>query len=236
VAKLGDVPVNDADDIAAELMLQEGPTGAFDKVETRILKNSDATINNIKDEMQWLFDSAKDPENDIALMYFSGHGITNTAGSYLLPVDYDPEKLFRTGLSKKDLLQNLSAIPARVILFVDACHAAADLYSARGARMLDTNGLLGEFSDPINGITAFASSQGREVSRAAPGARNSYFTQALIDGLKGRAAPRSGGVILTIDLPPWLVREVPRLSGQLQTPLMVPPRQGIPPPLAVAKQ
>ena len=195
VMKLGNVPANDAEDIAAELKSQEGPDGAFDTVKMRILKDGDATRDNIVRGMQWLFNQAKDPVFDLALMYFSGHGVVIGGGSYLLPVNYDPDNLFLTGLSKTEIVQDLRAIPARVIFFVDACHAAADLYNRR-ARMLDTNGLLGEFSDPANSITAFASSQGTEVSRAAPGARNSYFTQALIDGLKGRAAPRVGNTHL----------------------------------------
>jgi WD40 repeat protein len=239
VSKLGNIPANDAEAMSTVLRGQEGEEGAFAKVDVKTLKDSDATHNNILDGLQWLSDSARDPDNDIALIYFSGHGLATAGGSYLLPVDFDPDKLFRTGLAKKEVLQDLSAIPARVVFFVDACHAAADLYSRAGVRMLDTSSLLGEFSDPPNGITAFASSQGSEFSRAAPGATNSYFTQALIDGLRGSAAPKNSRIILTVDLPPWLDREVPRLSrlsGELQTPIMVPPWRGIPPPLAAVRQ
>jgi len=231
--KLAPIPENDADAIAAELTIQGEPGGAFAHVEKKLLKDSDATRVKIMAGLQWLSGKTQDSQGDIALVYFSGHGATTAAGALLLPGDFDPEQSFATGLPKTELLGILRSIKGRVIFIVDACHAAAEL---GGTRMLNPSDLVGEFSDQRNGITAFASSQGKELSRAAPGASNSYFTQAFVDGLRGRAAYPGERIILTIDMPPWLKREVPRLTKGQQTPEMFPPMWGSPPPLAAIRQ
>jgi len=136
-----------------------------------------------------------------------------------------------TGLSKEKILAALRGITGRVVFIVDACHAAAGF---TGANMLNTSGLVGEFADASNGITAFASSVGTEVSRAAPGASNSYYTEAFVEGLRGRARPPSGNLITTVSMDNWLTDQVPRLTNHMQTPVMRRPLVGYPPPLATA--
>jgi WD40 repeat protein len=230
VTKLGDVPANDADAVAAELAAQ-GADGTFAKVELKPLKDAAATLPNLLDGLQWLSDKAQDSQSDIALLYFSGHGAIVKSDALLLPVDYDPQRPIVTGLSKEKILAALRGITGRVVFIVDACHAAAGF---TGANMLNTSGLVGEFADASNGITAFASSVGTEVSRAAPGASNSYYTEAFVEGLRGRARPPSGNLITTVSMDNWLTDQVPRLTNHMQTPVMRRPLVGYPPPLATA--
>jgi WD40 repeat protein len=210
--KLKGFPTNDADDIAAQLKAQEGPGRAFEKVNATILKDAAATRDNILHGLQWLLDNVKDA-NDIALMYFSGHGTTEGATSYLLPVSADRKALVSTGLNKQVVLDVLRSINGKVIFFIDAC------YAAEGMNRLNTTMLVNEFMAFENGITSFTSSAANETSSGIEG-RNSHFTRAVIEGLRGRAARAGNQVILTDDLNAWLQRRVPALSQGRQTPAM----------------
>jgi WD40 repeat protein len=229
VAKLGEVPANDAKAVATELAAQE-EDGTFAKVTVNLLTDASATHEKLVDGLQWLSDKTQDSESDIALLYFSGHGAIVSSDALLLPVDYDPRRSIVTGLSKATILADLHGIKGRVVFIVDACHAAAGFTRAN---MLNTSGLVGEFAD-ANGITAFASSIGTEVSGAAPGASNSYYTEALVEGLRGRARPPAGNLITTVSMDNWLTDQVPRLTNHQQTPVMRRPLVGYPPPLATA--
>src|SRR5262249_46925701 len=90
------VPGDDAEGIAAQLKMQQGADLAFANVETRLLTHAKATKANIELGLQWLLDEVKAQE-DIALFYFSGHGMSvqgsSTSSSFILPVDYAPSSL-----------------------------------------------------------------------------------------------------------------------------------------------
>jgi hypothetical protein len=90
--------------------------------------------------------------------------------------------------------------------------------------------MIGEFAASESGITAFASSSGRERSYGA--GRNSYFTKVLIEALKG-LGPQRGNVVMTDDLNYWLRLRVPRLSEGKQMPVMLMSPVAKPLPLAV---
>ncbi|MDX2203616.1 MAG: caspase family protein [Hyphomicrobiaceae bacterium] len=226
---LGEFPRNDVLDFAEEMKKQEKVL--FEKVTPRLLLDADASHKSITEGLQWLIDSAKEPE-DMAVLYFSGHGASVPAGaSYLLPYDYDRSRI-TTGLSKNVIMDALRSIEGPVLFFVDACHAGEDLKlgAPAGIRRLDAMSLATEFSAFENGITAFASSNGRQLSYGA--GRNSYFTQALIDSLRG-AGPRTGNKVVTDDVNYWLRRRVPELSKGKQLPVMMSSPFARPLPLAV---
>jgi uncharacterized caspase-like protein len=154
--------------------------------------------------------------------------------SYLVPQDVDPNKLIATGLNKRVILDVLRALPGRVLVFLDACHAAGGLEGAglAGARRLDTAGLVNEFADGQNGIVSFVSSQGSEASWEDERWKNGAFTSALVEGLDGKALAAGETEILTIDLYRWLLKQVQIMTDRKQTPIMHSPPTL--PPFAVA--
>jgi hypothetical protein len=100
-------PVDDADDIAAQLNAEEKST--FEFVEMRGLKDRQA-IPNIKAGLSWLRRWATEPE-DIALVYFSGHGMSISGGhSYLLPAEFNK---FKRGWTRAICLARLLGLTAR---------------------------------------------------------------------------------------------------------------------------
>jgi uncharacterized caspase-like protein len=63
--------------------------------------------------------------SDTILIFFSGHGAVSHGRTYLLTRDSRPDRLEETALSGAALARMLQSLPARrVILFLDACHAA----------------------------------------------------------------------------------------------------------------
>ena len=102
-------------------------------------------------------------------------------------------------------------VNARAVLFVDACQAA-------GGLGLDIEGLVN--SAKSGGIISIVSSMSGEVSS---GEAQSYFTQAVIAGLKGAAVRADYREVLTADLDPYLTRRVPELSNGRQTSVVYKP-------------
>jgi len=204
-------PPNDVDDF--ELLLNQQKGKAFGNITTVKLKDREqepATKQNIIDKLIWLKNQVQAPE-DLAMVYFSGHGknLPGGSGSFLLPVDFDGEPL-RTGISKAVLSEILKQINGGLILFVDACYAANGL---------DTVDFLNETSSwtKVRVIT-YASSNRTETSLTK--GRNSFFTSALVDAFGGNA-PHRGTTLRTDELGLWLTASVPRLAAPgKQTPQM----------------
>ena len=85
--------------------------GNWEESNIIMLKEGQATIHNIKQNIQWLKDTAD--ENDVSLFYFIGHGGTNSTNQYITAIDsliYDVEL---------DIyLQNISG---STIVILDSC-------------------------------------------------------------------------------------------------------------------
>jgi uncharacterized caspase-like protein len=147
--------------------------------------------------------------------------VTTQVASYLLPHDIVPTKLIAYGLDKAVIIGALRRLPGKVLVFLDACHAAGGLETGvAGARHFDTVGLVNEFADAQNGIVSFVSSQGNELSYEDERWKNGAFTRALVEGLEGKTLSAGESEILTIDLYRWLHKQVHAMTDNRQTPIM----------------
>lgn len=163
---------------------------------------------------------------DIVCVYFSGHGaLTGEPDeSSLLTVDSSASDLIGTSVSAAELSNALTRIKARrLIVFLDACHAA-------GAGTLKDAALLPQ---PILGIAEktlsqlaegagralMASCRPSERSLIMPGANNSAFTEALLEALKGRADKLNEGVVRVFDLFDYVSKTVPKNTQDRQHPI-----------------
>jgi WD40 repeat protein len=242
IAKYADRNLNlnfaakDADDFAAAFEKQEG--NAYRQVVVHKLTDDKATERNIRLGLEWLKNNVK-TGNDRAVFFYSGHGVTTPElASYLLPQDVDPTKLIATGLNKRVILDVLRGLPGRVLVFLDACHAAGGLEIAANPdlRRLDTVGLVNEFADAQNGIVSFVSSQGSELSYEDERWKNGAFTSALVEGLEGKGAGPDEKEILTVQLYLWLLKRVHSLTNDRQTPIMHSPPSLAPFAVALRRQ
>ncbi len=111
-------PAKDARDFGAVLQRQSG--GLYQEVVTRILQNP--TKQELLDGLDWLRD--KVTLTDVAVFYISGHGVNHPDGDYyFLTRDSDPERLNRTAVSSFDFKKTLLALPSKVLVFLETCHA-----------------------------------------------------------------------------------------------------------------
>jgi len=179
-----------------------------------VLLENDATKSRIEtvlgDELK-----QRVGREDRVLVFFAGHGVTDTLRSgeeegYLLPVDGDPDRLFGSAISMSALRQISDRLPARQILYVvDACYSGFAAYN----RSIAT-GLLDEMvkRNAIQILTA-----GRKGDQSQEKAGHGVFTEVLLRGLQGDAFGGKSWVSLE-ELGIWMKHRVFAESNQKQMP------------------
>ncbi|MED4015529.1 caspase family protein [Sutcliffiella cohnii] len=165
--------VNDA--VRMEQVLQKNGDGSPNFSVRTILGS--ATKRDLRESIESLFHG----ENDVALLYFSGHGLIKSSGGYIVTTDFER---YDEGISMDEILTyaNQSRARDKIIIF-DCCHSGSFGSPNIG------NGNLAQLSD---GLTILTASRSDEVSMEVNGA--GIFTSLIIDALQGGAADLRGFV------------------------------------------
>jgi hypothetical protein len=155
-----------------------------------------------KSELRSLIVDLFKGNDDIALLYFSGHGFLNEFGGYIVTPDY---KKYDEGISMDEVLKiaNGSKVKDKIII-LDCCHSGAF-----GSPAI----LGGTTSHIVEGVTILTAS--RDIESAVEINGHGLFTNLLLDALSGGAADlrghiTPGGVYAYVDqaLGPWEQRPV----------------------------
>ncbi|MDD5628092.1 MAG: caspase family protein [Elusimicrobia bacterium] len=155
--------------------------------------------------------------NSRVFIYFAGHGAPDpaTGESYLVPSDGDPSYL-NTALSVKELLSQLSALPAqRVMVVLDACFSGRGQRSiiAPGARplvsVMDQSQYVGQ------NVVVLSATGGDQISTYYPPGRHGLFTYFLLRGLRGEADIDADGKVTTRELYLFLKTKVSKEARKL---------------------
>ncbi len=199
---------DDAYRMYAFLKSPEG--GALPDNQIRLLIDEDATRKNIVQSMNDLFVQAD--ENDVILLYMSGHGLK---GSFL-PYDFDG---FHNVLKYEDVQTLLDKSDAKQkVCLTDACYAG----TLTAEKSSSLNQSLANFYDLIeaaNAGTAFLmSSKDEEVSLEDQGLRQGIFSHFLIKGLKGAADKDQDKVIRVGELFDYVTFRVKKYTLNRQSP------------------
>jgi formylglycine-generating enzyme required for sulfatase activity len=192
-------PINDARAVARTLL-----DVGFAAGDIRLVL--DARQSDLRRAAREFAESVK--PGDLALVYYSGHGVEVKGGNYLLPVDLPRDAtegyVEDEAVSAQRLLRDLDEHGARVrVLILDACRDNP----LRAARSIG-GGLA-----PMEGrgsLIVFATEAGRTAGDN-PGGSNGVFTQYLLEGL------RQPGVSLD-DAMKHVSRNVARATGEKQVP------------------
>ena len=88
----------------------------------------------------------------------------------------------------------------------------------------DINVFINELTRAENGTIVFASSTGQQYSQERKEWENGAFTEALLEGLSGKADILNEGVITVNMLRYFLSKRVKELTGGKQTPTTISPR------------
>ncbi len=213
----------DARDFASAMQKQEGRQ--YKRVIVRSLTDKSATRAAVLRELETL--RASVGPADVAMVFIAGHGMNDDTGNYFfLPHDGQHERLASTAVPQAALVQGLSKIRGKTILFVDTCFAGNAL-GALAKVTRQTEGLINDLSSSENGVVVFASSTGHEESEEKDEWGNGAFTKAVLEGLAGKADFTRAGRVTYAALNLFVSEEVTRLTAGRQRPVFISPR-GIP--------
>jgi WD40 repeat protein len=210
----------DAHDFAA--LLNKG-SPLYRGVQSKVLTDAQANKVDILDSLEWI--QKQTTSKDIAVIFFSGHGINDSNGNYYyLPVEADVDRLKATGVPFSDIKNTVSSIAGKVLFFIDTCHSGNLMAGRRAAGAeRDIVGVINELASTENGAVVFASSTGSQYSYEDPAWGNGAFTKALLEGLRGAAAYGQGGRVTVNMLDLYLSERVKQLTGGKQTPTTTKP-------------
>jgi uncharacterized caspase-like protein len=193
--------VNDAQDLAAEL-----PRAGFSPQDITLFTNANLLAMQ-KASVEFL---ERLRANDLAFIFYSGHGMEVHGENYLIPIDFPSNAsdlaVEYQAFSAQRFLRDLEASPTRTrIMILDACRdnpLRANRSGAGGLARMDGSGTL----------IVFATGSGRTADDNI-GGRNGFFTAHLLHDL-----PIPG--ISFTNLMQQVGREVNRDSGGKQTPAL----------------
>ena len=196
-------PVTRADAQAVADALRDPLVGGYPPEQVALLHDAAATTAGVTTALTAL--AARTTAQDTVLIFFCGHGALGTDGVYRFGTH---DAAFAggaisagTGLSAPDLLALLRAIPAqKLLLVVNACfsgHLSPTLGGeVLGAPVAATLGP--EVLATGEGRALITASRPAQYSHYLRNAPQTFFGQALLDGLRGAAA--RGGQVGLYDL------------------------------------
>lgn len=216
--------LNDARDVSA--ILTSDAYCGYDLRNVSLLLDGDATLVRIREALGRV--ARFSDSDDTVAIFFSGHGAllgdSDDPVSAILPVDCDGRKLDSSSLSETEFSAALQRIPARrLVVLIDACHSGgAGSFKVQGRTKQQTlrfsEKSLGRLAQGA-GRVLMASSRANETSLVLPGARNSVFTEHLLEILRGRGRTSGDGVIRVFDIFNHVAERVRRTVSGRQHPI-----------------
>lgn len=139
-------------------------------------------------------------EDDLVLVYFSGHGYEEEGRAYLLPTNADLTALDYSAIERDAFVRQIDKIPAKkVVVVLDACHSGG---VNRGGKGVGRDAALSNrYYDSFassQGRAFIASSSGGELSWEDEDARHGVFTQSLVQALSGAADLQPADGLVTL--------------------------------------
>ncbi len=185
--------------------------GALPDGQVKILIDEDASRENILRQMRSLF--LKADENDVVMLYFSGHGLE---GSFL-PADFDG---FSNKLRHDEIKQIFNESRAKhKICIADACHSGS-LLAARSPVLVTLDKYYKAFETTDGGTALLMSSKGEELSLEDNGLRHGVFSHYLMKGMKGNADKNGDTIVTVSELFDYVFGKVRDYTGGQQTPVL----------------
>lgn len=200
--------VKDVEDLALVLKHQEGR--AFSAVRTRLLTDAAADRAAIVDAAGPFLEGVR--QDDVVVLFLSGHGMHDATGSYFLAHDTNPERLRTTAVPWIFFEELLAGVKGRTLLLADASLSGDEFQNAPATGGTDT--FLHELS---NKVAVWAAAGPGGASLEDPTWGHGAFAKALIDGLNGGAANWKGVVTLK-DLHDYVRAKVAEMTDDTQRP------------------
>jgi metacaspase-1 len=214
VNTLPEIVLKDARDVAD--LLQSPDYCGYSPTNVNLLLDGHATLEAIREGLRRLAQAAG--PDDTAVVFFSGHGARKesgpNAGTYLLPVDCDPDRLRETALGSEELTSLLKVVRAqRLVILLDACHSGG---TGELKVIAPVSEMKAGFDEKVYdrlaegvGRVILASSRSSEFSVVLDGMQNSLFTHYLLEALRGAAGTPADDLIRVFDVFHYVSDKVP---------------------------
>ena len=198
---------DDAYQMYAFLKSPEG--GALPESQIKVLVDDDATSANILHQMRQLF--LKADENDVVMLYFSGHGVDGA----FLPVDYDG---FNHKL-KHEIVKAIfdQSVAKHKVCIADACFSGG-LLAEKSINQTQLDSYYKGFEDTKGGMALLMSSKSTEYSLEDQGLRSGVFSYYLRKGIRGEADVNKNKVISIKELYDFVYKSVREHTANQQSP------------------
>jgi hypothetical protein len=203
---------------AMQRVLQNPSLGGFDQVEP--LLNPDQT--QMRREIQKLFKQAA--KDDLVLLFFSGHGITNDDGHLYLTTRITAKDDFEATAVDANFIQGQSnnCYARRQVLILDACYSGAIAQGWKTKSVgVDLKKQLG-----AEGLVVLTSSSATQTSFEQEALPLSLYTQYLVEGIETGAADKDGdGKIHARELHDYAKAKVQAVKPKM-TPVIILDKEG----------
>lgn len=153
--------------------------------------------------------------NDTIALFFAGHGVRDATGRfYLATTKTTMADLAGSSIAFDEIAAALGSTKARVVVFLDACHAGA------AGGLASNDEVAKAFLDRTSAITVIAAAKGRQLSEEHSQLGGGVFTRVLADALSERARldTNGNGAIELSELYGRLKLRVSDLTSGRQTP------------------
>jgi uncharacterized caspase-like protein len=209
----------DARDLASAILDTQAGS-LYSKVSPQVLTNENATLKYIMLALDKL-NTKVTSINDLAVIFFSGHGLIIDNELYLLPFDIDigsDVDVELGGLSIKNFRKKLGQLAEKcnVLVLLDACYSGA---MTKDLAPLDMNSKELSVMLAAANVTVLASSSRNEVSRENSEWGHGAFTKVILDAFNADYGADSdhNGLINMIELVNYANRNLTSLTGGAQT-------------------
>ncbi len=160
-------------------------------------------------------------ENDLVVIFFAGHGQTETIEGgrkrgYIIPVDATIESVFATAIPMQQLREVTDRLPAKHVYYaMDSCYSG--LGFTRGISVVAPGSE--KYIDKVTSLRAVqmvtAGGEGEEaIERNGEG----VFTRSLLDALDGRADANGDGYVTATEIGAYVAPRVTNETGARQSP------------------
>jgi len=201
----------DAQAIADTLTGQFG----FPSSQVIVLKNQQATRNNILAAFHDRLADDRTQKNDRVFVFFAGHGATRRLASgrdlgYIIPVDSNPDEFATDAIAMTDVQNIAESLQAKHVLFVmDACYSGLGL--TRGGT--SSSAFLRENARRTARQMLTAGGADQQVADSGPNG-HSVFTWVLLQALSGKGDLNGDGLITGTELAAYVAPAVSAVSRQ----------------------
>ncbi len=202
---------HDAQAVADTLTGQFG----FPSSQVIVLKNEQATRNNILAAFHDRLADDRTSRNDRVFVFFAGHGATRKLASgrdlgYIIPADSDPNAFATDAIAMSDLQNIAESMKAKHVMFVmDACYSGLGL--TRGGP--SSSAFLRENARRSARQMLTAGGADQQVADAGPNG-HSVFTWVLLQALAGKGDLNGDGLITGTELAAYVAPAVSAVSQQ----------------------